>query len=350
LFKTDSSEFGFVFAGVAHPHAEAWAAAIQDVAGAELVGAFDTQPERALTFVDNYGGKRYHRTSEFKEPEVQAAIINGRNDELADLALAVLREDRPVLLEKPGGMHAADLERVEAQARNGGQVVQMGYFLRYSDTVIETKRLLDRGQIGTVSLGRFHSAMPRLAWEEMGDWFRDPENIVGVFQEDACHVVDIVLHLFGQPRAVTAQRVFGSFEGGMGEDALIAILDYGTHLISVDFTAWEANPWVENWGYEIYGTDATIRAGLTPAWMELFSEGGSWRSVGVEKPTERTSLEEQLVADRQTCLTRALEAFVRAIREGDPAPVDASAGLSVFRVIEAIYESARRETKVKVAL
>jgi predicted dehydrogenase len=203
----NGSDFGFVFMGVAHPHAEAWADAVRDSAGADLIGAFDPRPERARSFVENHGGKQYEQLPELEDSGIHGAIINGRNDELADLALAAIDRDCPILLEKPGGMHAADLEKIRLTADDRGAVVQMGYFLRYSDTVVRAKRLLDDGQLGAVSLARFHAAMPRQAWDEMGDWFRDPKNIVGVFQEDACHVVDIVLHLFGQPRAVTAHSV-----------------------------------------------------------------------------------------------------------------------------------------------
>jgi predicted dehydrogenase len=103
---------------------------------------------------------------------------------------------------------------------------------------------------------------------------------------------------------------------------------------------------VETWGFDIYGTDATIRGGLTPAWMERFDEGDTWRPVGDERPTDRSTMEERLAADRQRCLKRALEAFILAVRGEAPPPVDASAGYRVFKVVEAVYESTRRETKV----
>jgi predicted dehydrogenase len=340
--------FKVMFAGVAHPHADLWATGMSD-AGANIVGVYDPVGERSAEFA------RTHSTEacgldRISRGGIDAVIVDGRNDEVTEVALAALEEGYPLLLEKPGGMSASELERVEEQARSAGAVVQLGYFLRYANSVDQAKRMLDGGELGGISLARFHAGMPRTAWEELGEWFRDPANIVGVFQEDACHIVDIALHLLGEPRAVSACRAFGGFEGGMGEDALVAILDYRSFLAVIEFSAWEANPWIETWCFEIYGTDATVRAGLTPAWLERLDEHGYWQSLGAERSRTRAEYDRCHTEESRIQFKRGSEAFIRAVRGEAPSPVDVSAGVRVFRLIEAVYEAASSGSAVPFAV
>ena len=337
--------FGVMFVGVGHPHAGPWAEALQRVPGVTLIGAYDPDRARGEAFVREHGGV-WCEPSRLAEPDVDAAVADGRNDQVAELALMALGHGLPVLLEKPGGMNAGELGRIKEAAEEAGRVVQIGYFLRYADSIAETKRALEAGELGTVSLARIHAAMPRQAWREMGEWFLDPTNIVGIFQEDACHIVDIALHLFGSPRGVSALRATGAFAASMREDALVATLDYGTHLVTLDFTAQEANPWVENWSVEVYGTDATIRAGIRPSWLERFDEGDFWRPVGPGRPTSRAEFERRGPADDAGQYDRGAAAFVAAARGEASSPVDASAGLAVFRTVEAIYAAADRGAAV----
>lgn len=340
--------FDIVFMGVGHPHAGGWARAMAAVPGVRLLGAYDPDRERGNAFIREHGG-RWYEPEQVASGDVAAVVVDGRNDEVTELALRGLRLGLPVFLEKPGGMNAAELQQITDVANQADRVVQMGYFLRYADSVVETKRIVDAGELGTISLARIHAAMPRRAWDEMAAWFRDPSNIAGMFQEDACHIVDIALHLFGQPDAVSALRAVGAFAASMREDALVAILTYGTHLVSLDFTAQEANPWVQNWGIEIYGTDATLRGGFRPSWLERYDEGAFWRPVIANRPTSLQESERRGAVDDSAQYGRAAAAFVAAVRGEAPSPIDAAAGLSVFRAVEAISASADSGARVALA-
>ena len=56
-----------------------------------------------------------------------AVIVDGRCDEVTDLALGVLNLGLPILLEKPGGMNAAELARIAEKAAS--KLATWGYFL-----------------------------------------------------------------------------------------------------------------------------------------------------------------------------------------------------------------------------
>lgn len=328
----------FGFAGVAHPHALAWAGAVKDNGG-EIVGVYDPVRARAVQHVEEVGGAVVDQVADLSRMDLDGVIVDGRCDEVADLALQVLRLDLPILIEKPGGMNAAELATIAEEATSRGLPTQMGYFLRYAETVAAGKAALESGDLGQVSLVRCHAAMPHRAWEVMGAWFSDPTNITSIFQEDACHVVDIMLHLLGRPRALTAMRVKGNFEPSVGEDSIATIFDYGTHLATIDFTAHEANPWIDTWNFEIYGTTGTLRFGLAPEWLETYVAAKGWQASGDERLTGPSDGFARDASSREQ-YRRGLLGLIEAINGNADPPVDARAGLQVFETVEAIARSA----------
>jgi predicted dehydrogenase len=198
---------------------------------------------------------------------------------------------------------------------------------------------IDGGDLGQISLVRCHAAMPHRAWDVMGAWFSDPTNITSIFQEDACHVVDIMLHLLGIPRAVSAMRIAGNFEPTVGEDAIGAILDYGTHLATIDFTAHEANPWIDTWSFEIYGTAGSLRFGLAPEWLERYHAPTGWQESGESRLTGPSDGHARDASSAEQ-YRKGLAGLIDAINGTAPSPVDVVAGLAVFRVVEAILRAA----------
>jgi predicted dehydrogenase len=224
----------------------------------------------------------------------------------------------------------------------------MGYFLRYADTVGEAKKALDSGELGQLTLVRCHAAMPHRAWDLQGSWFADPTNITSIFQEDACHVVDIMLYLLGMPNALTAMRITGNFDPTVGEDAIAAVFDYGTHLATIDFNAHEANPWIDTWSFELYGTTGSLRIGLAPEWIERYRADSGWIAEGEQRLTGPSDGHARDASSRHQ-YARALAGLIQAIEGTAPAPVDVAAGLQVMRVVEAIQQSADTGLVVKFA-
>jgi predicted dehydrogenase len=323
-----------VIAGVAHPHARAWVEAARALPQVRLAGVWDPRPERAREFADRHGAPELTLDEVGDRPTL--ALVAGRNDELADLALEVLRHDLPVLVEKPGALDTTGLRRIEAEADSRGRRVFVAYFLRFADTVRTARELIDEGALGDLTLARFHVGMPALAWEDLPEWFADPTNVRGMFLEDGCHVVDIALHLLGDPSDVTGVALEQPRPGGLGESAFAATLRYESVLAVVDFSAWEANSWVESWGFELYGTRGTLRAGLMPPWAELYG-GDGWRRIGVERPLDGQALEAARVAAHRSYFRRALGAAADAVLDRGGEPATLAEARRVFDVIEAAY-------------
>ncbi len=337
----------FGYAGVAHPHATGWANAVRNTGG-EIVALFDPVRSRAEQHSAKVGGEVVDLLTDLDRFDLDAVIVDPRCGEMRELALGVLSLNLPILLEKPGGMTADELEGIDAEAQRRGIPTQLGYFLRYAQPVCDARQAISFGELGEITLVRCHAAMPHRAWEPdlMGRWFGDPTNITSIFQEDACHVVDIMISLLGMPYEVTAMRIQGNFDPSPGEDAIATIWNYDTHLATIDFTAHEANPWIETWNVEVFGTTGTLRFGLAPAWAEHYTPSTGWQRGGEHATGPGDGFANDFSAQDLYDIT--VRGLVDAIERGIPAPANTSYGLQVFRAVEAIAKAA--DTKSTVTL
>ncbi|TLM70525.1 Gfo/Idh/MocA family protein [Pseudarthrobacter sp. NamB4] len=338
----DTHPLRLAFVGVTHPHAHAWATAAHEHDDAVISGVFDPDPDAARRFANQYSAQVIG-LEDLGPGKHDAAVIDGRNDQARWLSLAAVGAGLPLFIEKTGGMNAAELQEVANKSAAAGLATQMGYFLRYSDAVAQAQNVLSSGSLGTLTLARFHCAIPDQAWSTMGHWFSDPGNVVGGFMEAGCHMVDIVRHLLGQPTAVTA-RASSGHGINHAESSLAACLEYEGHIASLDFTAHEANTWNENWSIELHGTAATFKAGLTPAWAQV--NHGTYLSSDLLNPLPFTEEERAESARQENALfmRRGMNLFVRTLRGRAAPAVDAADGASTLRLIEEIYASAAADT------
>lgn len=330
------------FLGVTHPHAAAWARAAIDHAGVELTGIYDPDPEAAKTFADQFDAPPATDSAEVSA-NADAIVVDGRNDQAHDLSTRALAAGLPVLIEKTGGMNAAELADIAAEANRRELPTQLGYFLRYSPAVARARAVLRSGELGRVSLARFHAAIPDKAWTSMGAWFGDPTNVVGPFTEAGCHLIDIVRELLGEPSSVTALTTDWQTPPNHAEDALGAVLLIDGIVTVVDFTAHEANPWNSNWGIELYGTKQTFKAGLTPSWTAL--NDGSTHTWAVEPAGHHAADDDEhrrrVAEENAGFMAQGMAAFVDALRTGAPTPVDAASGAATLELIERILRTTR---------
>jgi predicted dehydrogenase len=327
------------FLGVTHPHARAWADAATEHPETTIVAVHDPDADAARLFAERYGSPVLDRL-DLEPVGLDAVVVDGRNDQAHDLAMAALTAGLPVFIEKTGGMDAGELGRVADEADRRGLLTQMGYFLRYSDAVQEAADALAGGRLGRLALARFHAAIPHGAWTSMGAWFGDPAGVVGPFMEAGCHMIDIVRRLLGEPSSVAAREVRWEEPPNHAEDALAATLVIGDSVVAVDLTAHEANPWNANWSIELYGSRESLRAGLLPSWTSTSSGTHLW-TPGRPAPSDEEGRRAAATTENAELMRRGWHAFVAALRGEGTSPVDAASGAETLALIERVYRAAR---------
>lgn len=337
-----SAPLRLAFLGVTHPHARAWADAAHENDETRIVTVHDPDAEAGERFASGYGAAACGSLEDALDG-VDAVVVDGRNDEAAAFATAGIEHRLPTFIEKTGARTAAELADVASLAERMGVATQMGYFIRYSDAVVTAADAIARGRLGTISLARFHSAIPHQAWATMGSWFADSTNVVTPFMEAGCHLVDMVRHLLGEPTEPTATTVRWAGTPSPGEDAIGTTMRCGDAVITIDFTAHEALPWNISWGGEIFGTEATLRFGVTPARSSI-RDSGSYELVPRAAVDLRDGEQVQAEMSRENTelMRRGMRAFVDVVRGRAASPVDARSGAQTLRLIEDVLAAARR--------
>jgi predicted dehydrogenase len=168
----------------------------------------------------------------FARPDVDAVVIATPHVEHVALASEALSARRHVLVEKPLGVHKADCARVLAV--HAGLGPEPPVFGVVHDYRAEPRFIWLRKMLGTGEFGR----VERVVWQAT-DWYRTQAYFHGsswrgrfasegggLLVNQAPHLLDLLLWLFGVPVRVTGMCRFGRFHEIEVEDDVTAMLDF----------------------------------------------------------------------------------------------------------------------------
>lgn len=351
---------GIAFLDITHPHVWTRADILRERDDVRLVGVYEAKNQKgAQDFAARYGCRIDSAEHLLADPAVQAVIVESYTNEMADWTIRALQAGKAVLLEKPASNNVANLQRIADAAGELGGLVQVGYMCRQSPIVDEIKTMLERGMLGRLTTARFHVAVP--APDALTEWFKLPWDIGGVLLEDGCHMLDIVHYLFGKPRRVTGFcPKYPDLSAEVPyEDSCVAALEWDTHCASFDLVGWEANDWLETWEIDLYGTEGTVMAGISPACYRLYlkqARDGYKRGWNEYRETNWNTpwIEEHVeyvwhAVKHRSFFRRELDRFLEAVRAGERRSINPPEdALAVIQVVDAIYRSAREGRAVEV--
>lgn len=348
-----SEPFGIACLGTTHPHVSVRLDVARRLPSVELVCVADSDPANAdglAALAEHLEVPQVSAEEMLADARVHGVVVEPWTYEMVDTTVACLDAGKSVLVEKPGGSNSADLDRLVAAAERSRGAVQVGYNFRFSPMVDFAKQVVDDRLLGKLVQARVHAAGP--AGDSSYRWFNLPNDIGGCFWEDGCHIMDLIVHLFGMPGSATARvSKFPSVSGDDSlEDAVVAALEYDDMLLAFDFTSWEANDWLETWQFQLYGTEGTLFMQMLPERYELYlkqDRGGfrkgwtRWNETTFAVPWagEPTPWEKWHVVANKSFFFRELEAFRQAAQGTVPSRVTAAHARDIALVMEACYES-----------
>jgi len=345
---------GISFLDITHPHVWTRADIFRDMEGVTLRGVWEPKDRQgAKTFADRYGVTIADSAETIlRDWKVDAVVIESFTQNMADLTIKALEGGKAVLLEKPAANNPQNMKRIVEASRKNRSLLQIGYMMRQGSMVDFARTVLDRGLLGRLTAARFHVSVP--APDAVTPWFNLKDDIGGVLFEDGCHMMDIILHLMGRPRRVSA--FVPKFEdlrkrhGHMYEDAAVVNLDWGNCVGTMTMIGWEANEWIETWEMDFYGADGTLQVGLLPAYSRLFlrqDKAGYRKGWTRHEETQfnvswldATAKHVWHAVQNRTFFAREAAQFVEAVRaRRQKAGVTASDALQTMEVIQAAYQS-----------
>ncbi len=301
------------------------APAFSRIDSARLVSCADVDEARARQVADAFGFEAVHdAVAEVTESgNVDAVVVAVPHRYLKDVALSAIGAGKHVFIEKPMGLNAAEGAEVVDAAESRGVVAMVGYCMRYSLSRMFIKSLLDRGAVGDVSF-----VAAGKGGGPLGGWLGGPyAEGGGQLLFLGSHLTDQVLWMTGD-NAGSVSGIVKWNAGGTDETSAYTVRLKGGAVAT--FSVSQAS----GVGYDfvdVYGTRGRVR--------------GDWKGdvVTVESrviPEYAHPTVLRIPGDslEEMCY-RELAAFVEAANSGARAPIPASDGLRVLRILDAVVAS-----------
>jgi len=145
--------------------------------------------------------------------DVTVVAIATRHDSHAALAVQGLEHGKHIFVEKPLGLTAEDVDRVEAayhaaQGPAGGPQLMVGFNRRFAPQVVKMKQLLD-----TVREPKSFAMLMNAGAIPPQHWTQDVAVGGGRIIGEACHYVDLMRFLAGSPIVSITGRRMGDAPG-----------------------------------------------------------------------------------------------------------------------------------------
>jgi predicted dehydrogenase len=164
---------------------------------ASIVALVDRDPERAAKLARRAGIGRVATSVADVVGHIDAAIVATPNHLHAPLAVELLAQGVPVLVEKPMALNTAECQTMLEAVRAGRTSLTSGFVCRFSRSARMAKSLLQSGILGPVRSFRAENGC-EFAWPLSSDYLFRRENAGGgVLMDLGPHVLDLLLWWLG---------------------------------------------------------------------------------------------------------------------------------------------------------
>ena len=340
--------------GIASTHLTAYKA----VPEADIVACCDIDENRLNITAEAFGiEKRYTSIEDMiANEELDAVDICVWNCNHAKCAIYALEHGLHVLCEKPMAYNAKEAEAMRIAEEKSGKLLMIGFVLRFSDNTELCREYRDSGMLGDVyytkaTYLRRHGAP--------GGWFCDKARSGGGPIIDlGVHVIDQTRELMGSPKPVSVYAFSSNaittrpelknkqawvppankFDTGICdcEDIGVALIRYDNGAVTLLETSYDYNG-EDKFGTAIYGTKGGIELADKPVFHTVINNRLSdIYPVPLSKPGKMFEKE--------------MRHFVDCALNGTKCLATSEDGIIVMKILDAIYESARIGTEVKIKL
>lgn len=317
---------------VAHMHAFSYAAALQELATAELVGIADHEPTRAQEAARKFGTRAFASYEDLLASELDAVIIGSENVRHRDLVEMAAAAGRHVLCEKPLATSKADGQAMIEACRKSGVQLMTAFPCRFSPAMTRLKAAVDAGQVGAVAAMR-GTNRGRCPF----GWFTDLSlSGGGAVIDHTVHVTDLMRWLLGREvrrvHAEISRRMFGQ---GFDDTGFLTLEFDGGVFATLD-SSWSRPKSFPTWGdvtLSVVGEKGVLSLDMFSQNLVVYSD----RTCGVSWVPWGSNIDLLMVS-----------AFVDAIAGGEPVPVTGMDGLRAAEVALAAYRSAEAGRPVEV--
>ncbi len=305
--------------------------------GVQLAAVCDEDKARLRAVAQKFGIPRAATDFEeiLRDQAVDAVDICTPNHLHAPMAVAALRAGKHVLCERPMARNGREAEAMVKAAEKAGLVLMCAMNNRFRDDVQILRRFIKKGEIG----GLFYV---KTGWLRRGGSYGwKAERAMsggGAFLDLGVQMLDIAIWLAGDRQVVTVSAQVHRPRPDAVEDAAVALIRCKDGLVITVEVSWSLNIERDVAYLNAFGTRGA--ASLSPLRIDKELHGNL---VNVTPATQSPKNLYRHSYDRE------IEHFVSCIRHGEPGLSPGADGLTIMRIADAIYASAKSGREVALA-
>jgi UDP-N-acetylglucosamine 3-dehydrogenase len=190
---------------------------------------------KAAAFNARLGGRGHFDSygAAIESPNIDAVVVVTPPVMHLELTERALRAGKHVVVEKPPFLHAADVDRVEALAREAGRQVLVAENYFYKPVLTQLRRLIASGDLGELRFVRVNA----LKAQRTANW-RDEAALVGggALYEGGIHWVSFMANMGLTVESVVAHR---PGNGGGLDRSMLLVFRYREGAVGTLHFSWE---------------------------------------------------------------------------------------------------------------
>jgi 1,5-anhydro-D-fructose reductase (1,5-anhydro-D-mannitol-forming) len=307
-------------------------------AGNRLIAVVSRDPQRADAFAEKFGAQRaytsYHDM--LRNPDVTVVAIHTPNSQHAEQAIAAARAGKHVFCDKPMATSVGDAERIVSECEKAGVKLGINFHNRFMPCFIETRRIIESGEIGEVHLVQLEASPGARSGGRLSTWRVDPAVAgLGTTYSIGVHVYDILRYLLAAE--ITMVSAFFDTPRGVMEETNLSLLRFANGVLG-QLSVHEKSPLPHN-DFVVYGSKGRITGrGLTRS-----RTGGELQMLTTDGKTRSTQFP---AIDAHGACVAAFSDALLAGRNPVPSGID---GLRSVQLTDAMARSAGDGIHVRLA-
>ena len=327
----------------------------------ELTAFCDLIPERAAEAAKTYGAEGAKVYTDYKEllkdKTIDIVDVCTPNNTHCEIAIAALEADKHVYCEKPMAKTYAEAVKMVEAAKKSGKKLTIGYQYRYKPDCQLLNKYCRRGDLGEIYFAKAH-ALRRRAVPTWGVFLNEEAQGGGPLIDIGTHALDITLWMMDnyKPKSITGsaykkfarQKETANFFGDWDpekftvEDSAFAFLKMEDGASIFLEASWALNV-ID--AVEAQTTLCGTKAGADMADGLRINKADFGRFAAVQclKPTSTGTFFDPPVPSTGYQFARQ---WIDCIRENTDPLILPEQALTITRIIEGIYESARSGKEV----
>ncbi len=239
-----------------------------------------------------------------------------------EAVMAAASYRRHIFCEKPLAENLTQARQMCRAAREASLMLGIGFKMRYEAIFARAKTLIEAGEIGPPLYAIFSYFQQAPPPERI--WYTE----YGTMRDNVVHAIDLSNWLLDRPPAQVTARLDNRL-GFKGEDKVFLQIAYGAGALASIHGGW-------------VGEDYPKVAASDDILFQVVGEAGyiAGDRAGHLLVANRRGIKRSALAPVDS-FSAELEAFLNALRTGQPAPAPGEAGLVAQAVMEAAFESNR---------